>query len=134
MMAHSHNVEETNFFKDMIMTAEQDGIIYAMATNDLNQIEPAFYENSERLGVCIYVGNPDLNSRIGIIGKLLSDRPITKSLNNPESIQKLAEMLEGVSISKISQTVLNIIRNSIKTKTPVTLDGAVETIRKVRLG
>ncbi len=78
MMASQHNVEETNFFKDMIMSAEQDGIIYAMATNDLNQIEPAFYENSDRLGVCVYVGDPDLQSRLGIIQKILDDRPITK--------------------------------------------------------
>lgn len=128
--AHSHNIEETNFFKDMIMTAEQDGIIYAMATNDLNQIEPAFYENSDRLGVCVYVGNPDLSSRIGIVGKLISDRPITKALNNPEAIQKLAELFEGLSISKISQSILNLIRDSIKTKTPITLDSSIEIIKK----
>lgn len=132
MMAHSHNVEETNFFKDMIMTAAQDGIIYAMATNDLNQIEPAFYENSDRLGVCVYVGNPDLESRIGIISKLISDRPIAKALNNTESIQKLAEMFDGFSISKISQSILNIVRDSIKSRKPITLENSMELIRKIR--
>jgi len=132
MMAHSHNVEETNFFKDMIMTAAQDGIIYAMATNDLNQIEPAFYENADRLGVCVYVGNPDLQSRIGIISKLISDRPIAKILNNSESIQKLAEMFDGFSISKISQSILNIVRDSIKSKKPITLENSIELIRKMK--
>lgn len=132
MMAHSHNVEETNFFKDMIMTAAQDGIIYAMATNDLDQIEPAFYENSDRLGVCVYVGNPDLQSRIGIISKLISDRPIAKALNNSEAIQKLAEMFDGFSISKISQSILNIVRDSIKSKNPITLENSLELIRKMK--
>ncbi len=132
MMTHSHNIEETNFFKDMIMTAQEDGIIYAMATNDLNQIEPAFYENADRLGVCVYVGNPDLKSRLGIIKKLLDDRPITKAINNTEAIQKLAEAFNGLSISKISQSILNIVRDSIKTRKPITLESSLELIRKVR--
>lgn len=132
MGMHQHNVEETNFFKDMIMTAQQDGIIYAMATNDLNQIEPAFYENADRLGVCVFVGNPDLQSRLGIIKKLLDDRPITKALNNPESIEMLAQWFDGFSISKISQSILNLVRNSIKTRTPITMENSVEFIRKIR--
>lgn len=130
MITHQHNIEETNFFKDMIMSAEQDGIIYAMATNDLNQIEPAFYENADRLGVCVYVGDPDIESRTGIIKKLLDDRPITKELNTPDAIQALAVAFAGLSISKISQTILNIIRNSIKTRTPITLENALNLIKK----
>ena len=130
LMTHSHNIEETNFFKDLIMSAEQDGIIYAMATNDLNQIEPAFYENSDRLGVCAYVGNPDYNSRVGIISKMLETRPIAKNLNNENAIKKLAEAFEGFSISKISQTILNTIRDSIKTKQPINLDTTLELIRR----
>lgn len=130
MMAHQHNVEETNFFKDMIMTAEQDGIIYAMATNDLDQIEPAFYENADRLGVCVYVGDPDLQSRLGIIKKLLDDRPVTKEINTPDAIEALAIAFAGLSISKISQTILNIIRNSIKSKTPITLENALAFVKK----
>lgn len=131
MMASQHNVEETNFFKDMIMSAEQDGIIYAMATNDLNQIEPAFYENSDRLGVCVYVGDPDLQSRLGIIQKILDDRPITKEINTPEAIQTLAIAFAGLSISKISRTILNLIRNSIQTKTPITLENTLGFIKKI---
>ena len=130
MMAHQHNVEETNFFKDMIMTAEQDGIIYAMATNDLDQIEPAFYENADRLGVCVYVGDPDLQSRLGIIKKLLDDRPVTKEINTTDAIEALAIAFAGLSISKISQTILNIIRNSIKSKTPITLENALAFVKK----
>ena len=132
MGSHQHNIEETNFFKDMIMSAQQDGIIYAMATNDLNQIEPAFYENADRLGVCVYVGNPDLESRLGTIKKLLDDRPITKAINNTECIQKLAEAFEGLSISKISQSILNLVRDSIKSRKAITLESSLELIRKVR--
>lgn len=128
--AHSHNIEETNFFKEMIMSAEQDGIIYAMATNDLNQIEPAFYENSDRLSVCVYVDNPDYESRVGVIKKLVSSKPIAKNINNDESISTLATLTAGLSIAKISQLILNAVRNGIKTKTPITLDNTIELIKK----
>ena len=131
MTANSHNIEETNFFKDLIMTAEQDGIIYAMATNDLEQIEPSFYENADRLGVCVYIGNPDLESRIGIITKMLETRPIAKNINDKNLIKKLAEACEGFSISKISQTILNTIRISIRTKQPVSLDTALDVIKRM---
>ncbi|MCM1338687.1 MAG: ATP-binding protein [Muribaculaceae bacterium] len=133
LMPGFHNMEETSFFKDMIMSAQKDGIIYAMATNDLSQIEPAIYENSDRLGVCLYVGNPDYESRVGIIKKLIEDRPAAKEINNPEDIEKIAEIAEGLSISKLSQSILNVIRDSVTTKSPVTLENITERLEKERV-
>lgn len=130
VMAHSHNIEETNFFKDMIMTADHDGIIYAMATNDLEQIEPALYKNSERLGLCVYVGPPDLTSRVGIIKKVFDDRPITKSINNDKAILTLAESFDGQSISTISQIIMKVIRESIKSGQGLTLESTLQFIKR----
>ncbi len=132
LMTHSHNVEETNFFKTLILSAEKDGIIYAMATNDINQIEPAFYENADRLGVKVYVGYPDVESRTDIIKKLLSDRPIAKSLLEENVLKQIADSTEGMSISKISQSLFTTIRESIKTKTPVTIEKTLSIIAKLR--
>lgn len=131
-MVHSHNIEETNFIKEMMMSAEDDGIIYAMATNDINQIEPAFYENTDRLGVKIYVGYPDIDSRKSIIKKLLESRPIARELNNEEAILKLAQSFDNQPIGKISQSILNIIRDSIRYKTPITLETALRTLKTLR--
>jgi len=132
LMAHSHNVEETNFFKTLMLTAEQDGIIYAMATNDIEQIEPAFYENADRLGVKVFVGYPDAESRIGIIKKLLSDRPIVESLLEEKTLDEIVEATDGMSISKISQSIFIAIRESIKSKTPVTLEKTLNIISTLR--
>ena len=132
VMSHSHNIEETNFIKEMMMTAEEDGIIYAMATNDINQIEPAFYENTDRLGVKIYVGYPDVQSRKSIIKNLLETRPIANALNNDESISKLAQCFDNEPIGKISQSILNIIRDSIRYKKPITLETALKTLKNLR--
>ena len=132
LMAHSHNVEETNFFKTLMLSAEKDGIIYAMATNDINQIEPAFYENADRLGVKVYVGYPDVASRTGIIKKLLSDRPIAKSLLEENVLKQIVDETEGMSISKISQSLFTTVRESIKTKTPVTIEKTLSIISKLR--
>lgn len=132
LMAHSHNVEETNFFKTLMLSAEKDGIIYAMATNDINQIEPAFYENADRLGVKVYVGYPDADSRTGIIKKLLSDRPVAKSLLEENRLKQIVDATEGMSISKISQSLFTTVRESIKTKTPVTIEKTLSIIAKLR--
>ena len=132
LMAHSHNVEETNFFKTLMLSAEKDGIIYAMATNDIDQIEPAFYENADRLGVKVFVGYPDAESRTGIIRKILSDRPIAKSLLEENILKQLVEATEGMSISKISQSIFSTVRESINSKTPVTMEKALSIISKLR--
>ena len=131
-MTHSHNVEETNFFKTLMLSAEKDGIIYAMATNDIDQIEPAFYENADRLGVKVFVGYPDAESRTGIIRKILSDRPIAKSLLEENILKQLVEATEGMSISKISQSIFSTVRESINSKTPVTMEKALSIISKLR--
>ena len=132
MMAHSHNVEETNFFKTLMLTAEQDGIIYAMATNDIDQIEPAFYENADRLGVKIFVGYPDAESRLGIIKKLLSDKPAAQALLEENVLKQLVESTEGMSISKISQSIFTAVREGIKTKSPITIEKTLSVISKLR--
>ncbi|MBQ2611355.1 AAA family ATPase, partial [bacterium] len=130
MMTHSHNVEETNYIKDMILSAHNDGIIYAMATNDLDKIEPAIYQNSDRIGTLAYVGKPDLESRKGIISKLLSDRPATKALTDVSIVEEIAKTFEGCSIGEIRQGLLNTVRDFIKTNTQITPEAVLKVLKK----
>lgn len=126
---NEHKLEEVNFIKDIVMSAEQDGIIYFMATNDIYQIEPAFYENTDRLGLKIYVDYPDFDSRVGIIKKVLSDRPIAAALNNENTIKELAALFEGVPISKMVQSITGVIRESIRAKAPIAIESTIQKLK-----
>ena len=61
-----------------------------------------------------------------------NQEPIAKSLLEETMLKQLVDATEGMSISKISQSLFNAVRESVKTKTPVTVEKTLSIISKLR--
>lgn len=110
---HQHNVSETNELLKWLEKAASNGIILAGTSNHLEMMEGAATKNYSRLRP-IEVGLPDNESRMDIIKKAVTNRPISRDLDKPETIKELSDLFDGHSVGKIAGTINEALLEAIE--------------------
>lgn len=97
--------DEVNTLLQELDNAGDKGIIVIAATNKLDKIEGALSRDG-RLGERIYVGYADYESRVEMIKKILSQKPVTETFaNNSGFVEKLAKDFEDMPSGSISKVL-----------------------------
>ena len=123
--AARHQIEEVNTYKDLMNTAASKGIILSGATNHINEVNQEIIGNPRRMGTVIHCGNPNLQDRKDILGKLLSGLPIIKEDFTEKDIEDIALSTDGFSIGQLSDAVDKIIVQAIKRREDLTPEKVV---------
>lgn len=122
----SHKRDEVNTLLQILDNASKNGIIVVGATNNIFAIDEAI-KRTGRLDTHILVGLPDKEARRDVLYKLLKKKPVAEELIKSEkNINKLADLMEGLSNSDIASVVEASARQLLFEKTQELMQKAVK--------
>jgi transitional endoplasmic reticulum ATPase len=126
-IGQSHKQEEINEFLVQMNQLAKAGVLLLAATNKPQLIDEALLRTG-RMDKLIYVGLPDLQSRIDLFGYYLRNRPIDQI-----SLEKVSEFTEGYSCSDIEYIANESAKTALfNNQERITEDNILEVIQKTK--
>ncbi|MBQ6515998.1 ATP-binding protein [bacterium] len=110
---NSEKSKDLNTLKEEMNNAGKDGVIVVAATNEIQKIDPAILRDG-RFDAKVYIGLPDMESRLDIIQKDLRKRKLTAEFsNNEEFIKKMAETSDGLPTVSIVKAISKYTKQAL---------------------
>lgn len=123
-MIHHHYASETNEFLTHLNKAAERRVLIVGATNRLDRIDPAAMR-AGRFDKKVFVGPPDLDARVDILGLYMGQRP-----QDAIDFVAMGRECEGYTCAELEHVVNEAARKALERRRPICGDDLLATLAR----